>query len=52
MNRNSCAKRLLSLLLCLTLILGLLPNVALAADADGVRYQENADVAVTYERHV
>lgn len=49
MNRNSCAKRLLSLLLCLTLILGLLPNVALAADADGVRYQENADVAVTYD---
>ena len=37
------------MLLCLTLISGLLPNVALAADADGVRYQENADVAVTYD---
>ncbi len=38
------------MLLCLTLILGLLPNIALAIDTTKTPdYQENVDVSVTYD---
>lgn len=50
MKKKRCAERLLSMLLCLTLILGLLPNIALAIDTtEHPDYQENVDVSVTYD---
>lgn len=50
MKRKHCAARLLSVLLCLTLILGLLPNIALAIDTTKAPdYQETVDVSVTYD---